>query len=71
MRHVFEERRLQKLCCEVLATNEGVVKMHQRYGFHVDGVLRSHVIKAGARVDVITMSLLREEWAGSRWALGG
>ena len=68
MRHVFEELNLDKLCCEVLASNDGVVKMHQRYGFQVDGVLRRHVIKAGERVDVVTMSLLREEWAASRWA---
>lgn len=71
MRHVFEDLGLDKLCCEVLATNEGVVKMHQRYGFQVDGVLRRHVMKAGARVDVVTMSLLRDEWMGSRWANDG
>ena len=71
MRHVFEELGLEKLCCEVLATNDGVVKMHQRYGFQVDGVLRRHVIKAGERVDVVTMSLLRDEWAASRWATDG
>ena len=71
MRHVFEELALDKLCCEVLATNEGVVKMHERYGFQVDGVLRRHVIKAGVRIDVVTMSLLRDEWAASRWASDG
>ena len=68
LRHVFEGLGLDKLCCEVLASNEGVVKMHQRYGFQVDGVLRRHVIKGGERVDVVTMSLLREDWAASRWA---
>jgi RimJ/RimL family protein N-acetyltransferase len=68
MRHVFEELGLEKLCCEVLASNDGVVKMHQRYGFQVDGVLRRHVIKNGERVDVVTMSLLRDDWAASRWA---
>lgn len=68
MRHVFEELGLEVLCCEVLASNDGVVKMHQRYGFQVDGVLRRHVIKGGERVDVVTMSLLREDWAASRWA---
>jgi UDP-4-amino-4,6-dideoxy-N-acetyl-beta-L-altrosamine N-acetyltransferase len=71
MRHVFETMRLEKLCCEVLATNEAVVKMHQRYGFAIDGVLRQHVIKAGKRIDVVTMSLLRETWASGRWASDG
>jgi UDP-4-amino-4,6-dideoxy-N-acetyl-beta-L-altrosamine N-acetyltransferase len=68
MRHVFAELGLDKLCCEVLATNDGVVKMHERYGFVVDGLLRRHVIKAGERVDVVTLSLLRDDWAASRWA---
>jgi UDP-4-amino-4,6-dideoxy-N-acetyl-beta-L-altrosamine N-acetyltransferase len=71
LQHVFDEMRFDKLCCEVLATNEGVVKMHQRYGFAIDGVLRRHVIKAGERVDVVTMSLLREEWSASRWSSDG
>jgi UDP-4-amino-4,6-dideoxy-N-acetyl-beta-L-altrosamine N-acetyltransferase len=68
MRHVFTELQLDKLCCEVLATNDGVVKMHRRYGFQVDGILRRHVRKAGERVDVVSMSLFRDEWAASRWA---
>jgi UDP-4-amino-4,6-dideoxy-N-acetyl-beta-L-altrosamine N-acetyltransferase len=71
MRHVFEDLGLDKLCCEVLASNDGVVKMHERYGFQVDGVLRRHVIKGGQRVDVIAMSLLRDDWASSRWATDG
>jgi len=71
MRHVFEDLGLEKLCCEVLASNDGVVKMHERYGFQVDGVLRRHVIKGGERVDVVAMSLLRDDWAASRWATDG
>lgn len=68
LRHVFEELGFDKLCCEVLATNAGVVKMHQRYGFQVDGTLRQHVVKAGERVDVVTMSLLRDEFNTGRWS---
>jgi UDP-4-amino-4,6-dideoxy-N-acetyl-beta-L-altrosamine N-acetyltransferase len=68
MHHAFVDLALDKLCLEVLATNEGVVKMHQRYGFQIDGTLRKHVIKNGERVDVRTMSLLRDEWLAGRWA---
>jgi UDP-4-amino-4,6-dideoxy-N-acetyl-beta-L-altrosamine N-acetyltransferase len=71
IRHCFEELGLEKLCCEVLATNAAVVRMHQRYGFQVDGTLRGHVIKNGERVDVVAMSLLREDWATGRWAADG
>ena len=68
LRCAFEELGLEKLCCEVLATNDGVVKMHKRYGFHEDGVLRKHVINNGKRTEVVTISLLAEEWTGGRWA---
>jgi UDP-4-amino-4,6-dideoxy-N-acetyl-beta-L-altrosamine N-acetyltransferase len=70
IRYAFEELGLEKLCCEVLATNASVVRMHQRYGFVVDGTLRQHVIKEGTRVDVIALSLLRADWASGRWADG-
>jgi UDP-4-amino-4,6-dideoxy-N-acetyl-beta-L-altrosamine N-acetyltransferase len=70
LRHVFDDLRLEKLCCEVLATNEGVVKMHERYGFRIDGVLRKHVRKGSERIDVVTMSLLRDEWQSGRWSGG-
>jgi UDP-4-amino-4,6-dideoxy-N-acetyl-beta-L-altrosamine N-acetyltransferase len=71
IRYTFEDLDLEKLCCEVLATNAAVVKMHQRYGFQVDGTLRKHVIKFGERVDVVTMSLLREDWTSGRWSTDG
>ena len=68
MRHAFVDLGLDKLCAEVLATNVAGIKVHERHGFHIDGLLRGHVLKAGRRIDVVTMSLLREEWAVSEWA---
>jgi UDP-4-amino-4,6-dideoxy-N-acetyl-beta-L-altrosamine N-acetyltransferase len=68
IRHAFEDLGLDKLCCEVLATNAAGIRIHQRYGFQIDGMLRGHVVKAGTRVDVVTMSLLREDWETGRWS---
>ena len=65
MSHAFEELGLEKLCAEALATNVAGIKVHQNQGFRVDGVLRNHVLKGDKRVDVVTMSLLRDEWAGA------
>lgn len=62
IQHVFATLGLNKLCCEVLATNPGVVKLHERHGFSVDGTLRQHIRKGEDYVDVVTLSLLREEW---------
>ena len=63
--YAFDDLGLEKLCAEVIATNEPGVRVHERHGFRVDGVLRRHVVKAGERVDVVTLSLLRDEWAAS------
>jgi UDP-4-amino-4,6-dideoxy-N-acetyl-beta-L-altrosamine N-acetyltransferase len=57
----FDEMRLEKLTCEVLATNEAVCRLHEKHGFKREGVLRGHVIKDGQRVDVITYGLLASE----------
>lgn len=71
MDHAFLDLGLDKLCTEVLATNSPGVKLHERCGFTIDGVLREHVLKGGDRIDVVTMSLLRDEWAAGRGATDG
>lgn len=68
LRHVFDELRLNKLCCEVLGFNEPVIKMHARFGFQQEGLFRQHVFKGGERMDVVRLALLREEWDGIREA---
>lgn len=70
MRHVFADLGLNKLCCEVLASNEAVVHMHLRFGFTVDGTLRQHIWKHDHFEDVVAMSLLRSEWEVREGASG-
>jgi UDP-4-amino-4,6-dideoxy-N-acetyl-beta-L-altrosamine N-acetyltransferase len=60
--YVFEEAGLEKLCCEVLASNDRVAQMHERFGFRREGYLRQHVLKDGTRHDVHTLGILRAEW---------
>jgi len=66
LEQVFETLKLNKLCCEVLASNPAVTKMHQRFAFREEGYLRGHVIKHGEPADVHTMAVLREEWVERR-----
>ena len=62
LKHAFVELGLHKLCCEVLASNEAVVQMHQKFGFVVDGVLRQHIWKDGTFDDVVSLSMTAEEY---------
>lgn len=60
--HAFDANGLAKVNCEVLSSNSGVVRMHQKFGFKIEGTRRQNVVKASAREDVILLGLLREEW---------
>ncbi|MFJ2464618.1 UDP-4-amino-4,6-dideoxy-N-acetyl-beta-L-altrosamine N-acetyltransferase [Pseudomonas sp. NPDC087615] len=67
--YAFKVAGLEKLNCEVLAMNSGVVKMHQKFGFEVEGVRRQNVVKDGVRVDVVLLGITKAEWLHKRAAL--
>ena len=64
--HVFGTLKLEKLWCEVLASNEAVWKLHLLHGFEREALFRAHVIKNGDRVDVIGLGLLSQDWTARR-----
>lgn len=64
--YAFGEAGLHKLNCEVLESNGAVVRMHQKFGFHVEGVRRQNIVKDGARVDVVLLGITRDEWQAQR-----
>ncbi|MCK4598757.1 UDP-4-amino-4,6-dideoxy-N-acetyl-beta-L-altrosamine N-acetyltransferase [Candidatus Bipolaricaulota bacterium] len=64
--HVFDELEFNRLCCEVLASNQLVVEMHKSFGFVQEGHFRQHVIKGGQPIDVVFLAILKEEWESKR-----
>ncbi|KAE9648856.1 UDP-4-amino-4,6-dideoxy-N-acetyl-beta-L-altrosamine N-acetyltransferase [Pseudomonas sp. PB103] len=67
--YAFDIAGLEKLNCEVLAMNAAVVKMHQKFGFKIEGIRRQNVVKDGVRVDVVLLGITKEEWQNKRPAL--
>ncbi|MFI8224040.1 UDP-4-amino-4,6-dideoxy-N-acetyl-beta-L-altrosamine N-acetyltransferase [Pseudomonas sp. NPDC085632] len=67
--YAFGVAGLEKLNCEVLAMNAAVVKMHQKFGFEIEGVRRQNVVKDGVRVDVVLLGITNAEWLDKRPAL--
>lgn len=65
----FGELHLRKLWCEVLVGNEAVWKLHQKFGFRQEALLRAHVVKDGRPTDVMGLGLLAEEWPAVRPAM--
>lgn len=66
LEQAFEGLHLHKLCCEVLAFNSAVIKLHQKFGFQIEGVLRDQHLVDGKFVDVYRLGILRHEWSDLR-----
>lgn len=67
----FIKLGLEKLNCEVIESNEPVIKLHKKFHFLEEGLRRSEVIKNHNRVGVILLGLLKEEWLSNREAFLG
>ena len=62
LRFVFEDMKLNKLCCEVLTSNDKVVEIHKKFGSKVEGLFREHICKNGVFLDVVCLAILKSEW---------
>lgn len=66
---VFNNLGLEKLNCEVIETNEAVVKMHKKFGFIEEGFRRENIIKNDARIGVFFLGLTKNDWLRNRDAV--
>jgi UDP-4-amino-4,6-dideoxy-N-acetyl-beta-L-altrosamine N-acetyltransferase len=62
LRYVFDILKLNKLTCEVFAFNDKVVKIHEKYGSKIEGILKEHIYKNNQFNDVVVMGILKSEW---------
>lgn len=62
LEHAFGRMGLYKLHCEVLAFNPLVIRMHQSFGFKVEGILREHHRDSEGYHDVYQLGILDREW---------
>lgn len=63
---VFEKLGIHKLYCEVFKKNYNVIKMHQKFGFIVEGEFKDFIFKNNEYHDVLYLSLLQDDWKGIR-----
>lgn len=62
LEHAFNKLNLHKLCCEVLDFNKSVIKLHEKFGFKVEGIFRQqHRVDDGFN-DVYRLGILNTEW---------
>lgn len=66
LEHAFSELDLHKLHCEVLAFNTPVIRLHEKFGFKVEGIFREQRHIGEKFVDVYRLGLLVGEWSIKR-----
>ncbi len=69
LEYAFNELRLNKLYCEVLVSNMPVIKLHQKFGFKVEGILREQHRLDDRFVDIYRLGMLAPEWQEGRNAM--
>lgn len=63
LRYAFGELGLFKLNCEVLSHNMRVVRMHQKFGFRIEGIFRKHHRAGERRLDVYRLAMFAQDWS--------
>lgn len=66
---VFSELEIEKLNCEVIETNESVVKMHKKFGFREEGFRRENIEKNGERIGVFFLGITKSEWVKEKGSI--
>lgn len=69
LNYLFDERKMRKVCGEVLAFNERSITLHERLGFIREGTLKAHCLKNGRPEDVISLALFKPGWETHRQTL--
>lgn len=64
--HAFTVSDIHRAELEVFAHNPRALRTYERAGFVVEGRRRDAFVFDGARIDAITMSVLRPEWLRTR-----
>ncbi len=62
LRYFFHERGYQKVNAEVFAFNEPSMRLHERFGFTLEGRLRRMIFTGGQYHDTLAYGLTREEF---------
>ena len=60
--YVFDILNLNKLTCEVFEFNDKVVKIHQKYGSKIEGILSEHIFKNEIFYNVVVMGILKNDY---------
>ena len=64
LKHAFEELNLNRIYLTVRIDNNKAISLYKKIGFVQEGILRKAVYKNNKFIDMIIMSILKEEFNG-------
>lgn len=64
LQHGFHTLNLNRIALDVYNTNLRAVRSYEKAGFVHEGRKRQAIFKGGKYLDILQMSVLREEWEG-------
>jgi diamine N-acetyltransferase len=64
LRHGFETLNLNRIMLDVYDTNPRAVRSYEKAGFVLEGRKRQAMFKHGRYIDILQMSVLRDDWKG-------
>lgn len=69
LEHFFAREGFDKLQCEVLSFNMPVVRLHQKFGFDIEGQFKRQYWRDGDAHDIFRLALFRDTWTQRRTAM--
>lgn len=64
--YAFNTLDLFKLNIRVLDNNPAVIKMHKKFGYVEEGILRENILKNNKRYDLYLLGLFQSEWLDTK-----
>lgn len=62
--YMFKERNIHRIQANILESNTASLRMHEKCGYKIEGVLRDAVYKAGTYQNQYVLSILKDEYKG-------
>lgn len=62
LKYMFEERNIHRVQANVLESNLQSLKMHQKCGYKIEGLMRESVYKSGKYQNQYILSILKDEF---------
>lgn len=60
--YAFKYFRIHKLYGRTISTNLKILKIHKKFGFKIEGVLRNHLIINKKKLNIVLTALFKNDW---------